>query len=108
MWRNGCPKSSGPTSEAYWGFEFSEHNVGGMAIEVIGQDRSSNVVALFLKDWELGRVALSCHMTMDYLCQEMVDACWESSESMSSPRSLCSDCLTERERCSDAQFPSFS
>ena len=36
-----------------------------MAIEVIGQGRSSNVAALFLKDWELGRVALSCHMTVD-------------------------------------------
>ena len=40
------------------------------AIEVVGQDWSSEVVALFLDDWELGRVALSCHMAMDLLCQE--------------------------------------
>ena len=58
------------------------------AIEVIGQDWSSEVVALILEDWELGRVAVSCHMTMDLLCQEMRDACWGSSESLSSPRSL--------------------
>ena len=38
------------------------------AFEVIGQDRSGKVVALFLEDWELGRVALSCHVTMDLLC----------------------------------------
>ena len=38
------------------------------------------MVALFLEDWELGRVALSCHMAMDLLCPEMTDACWVSSE----------------------------
>ena len=62
------------------------------AIKVIGQDRSSEVVALFLEDWELGRVASSCHMAMDLLCQEMRDACWDSSESLGFPRSLCSQC----------------
>ena len=86
VWRNVCPKSpewisSGPTSKAYCCFEFYEHNFENMAIEVIGQDSSGNV-ALFLKDWELGRVALSCHMAMDFLCQEMNDACRESSESL--------------------------
>ena len=96
MWRNGCPQSlewicPGPTSEAYCGFEFYEHIVWNMAFEVIGQDRSINVVALFLKDWELGRVAFGCHMSMDLLCQEMRDACWESSESLGSPHSLCSE-----------------
>ena len=74
-WRNGCPKkalcgaataligqavspewiSSGPTSEADGGFEFCEHSVGSMAIEVIGQDRSSEVISLFLEDWEVWR-----------------------------------------------------
>ena len=57
LWRNGCPKSpewisSGPTSEADYGFEFYEHDVENMAIEVIGQDRSSKVISLFMKDWE--------------------------------------------------------
>ena len=41
------------------------------AIEVVGQDWSSEAVALFLEDWELWRVALSCHVAMDLLCQEM-------------------------------------
>ena len=67
-----------------------EHNDEFRAIEVIGQDWSSEVVALFLEDWELGRVALSCHMAMDLLCQEMRGACWDSSESLGSPCSLCS------------------
>ena len=47
-----------------------EHNNECRAIEAIGQDWSSEVVALFLEDWELGRVALSRHMTLDLLCQE--------------------------------------
>ena len=84
MWRNGCPTSpewisSGPTTEADGGFEFCEHNVVSMAIEVIGQDRSSEVISLFLKDWEVGRVALSCHLSVDLLC-------------LDSPRSVCSEC----------------
>ena len=55
------------------------------AIEVIGQDWSSEVAALFLEDWELGRVALSCHMAMAFLWQEMRDTCWVSSESLRPP-----------------------
>ena len=54
------------------------------AIDASGQDWSSEVVALFLEDWELGRVASSCHMAMDLLCQEMR----VSSESLGSPFSL--------------------
>ena len=46
------------------------------------------MVPLFLKDWELGRVALSCHMTMDLLCQVMRVACWDSSESLGFPCSF--------------------
>ena len=58
------------------------------AIEVIEQDLSSEVVALFLEDWELGRVALNCHMAMDLLCQEVRDACWVISGSLGSVLSL--------------------
>ena len=32
-------------------------------------------ISLFLEDWELARVALSCHMALDLLCQEMREAC---------------------------------
>ena len=33
-------------------------------------------LSLFLKDWELARVALSCHMVLDMLCQERHEARW--------------------------------
>ena len=57
--------------------EYYEHNVGTLAIEVVGQKWSSDVISLFLEDWEVGRVALSCHLSMDLSCQEMRDACEE-------------------------------
>ena len=87
MRRHGCPKSlewisSCSASETTFGCEEYEHNNECRAIGVIGQDWSSEVVALFVGDLELGRVALSCQMTMDLLCQEMSDACWDCSESL--------------------------
>ena len=82
--------SSCSTSETSGGGEEYEHNNECRPIEVLGQDWSSGVVALSLEDWELGRVAWSCRMAMDLLCQEMRDACWWSSESLGSPRPLCS------------------
>ena len=39
-----------------------EHNNECRALEVGGLDWSSEVVAFFLEDWELARVALSCRM----------------------------------------------
>ena len=57
--------SSCSASVTSGGGEECEHSNGCRAIEVIGQDWSSEVVALFLEDWELRRVALSCHMAMD-------------------------------------------
>ena len=42
------------TSETTFGCEEYEHNNQCRATEVIGQDWSSEVVALFLEDWELG------------------------------------------------------
>ena len=59
---------------------------------VRGQNWSSEVISLFLEDWEVGRVALSCHLSMDLLCQEMGVVCKGSSASLDSPRSLCSEC----------------
>ena len=81
-----CPEriSSCSASETSCGEEYG-HNNECRAIEVVGQDWSSEVVALFLQDWELDRDAFSCHMAMDLLCQEMRDACWVSSESLDSP-----------------------
>ena len=62
-------------------------------IEVVGQNWSREEISLFLEDWRSGgRVALSCRLSMDLLCHEMRDACGENSESLDSPRSLCSEC----------------
>ena len=71
--------------------EYHEHNVDHLAIEVVGQNWSSEVTTFFREDWEVG-VALSCHLSMDLLCQEIRDACGARSESLVSPRSLCSEC----------------
>ena len=56
-----------------------------LAIEVVGQNWSSEAISLLLIDWEVGQVALSCHLSMDLLCQEM-----------------------RGERCSDAWVPCFN
>ena len=48
-------------SETSVGREVYEHNNECRAIEVIRQDWSSEVVALFLEDWELGRVGIEPH-----------------------------------------------
>ena len=39
-----------------------------LAIAVVGQNWSSEVISLFLEDCEVGRVASSCHLSMDLLC----------------------------------------
>ena len=45
--------------------EYDEHNVDNLAIEVVGQNWSSEVISFFLEDWEVRRVALSCHLSVD-------------------------------------------
>ena len=67
MSRQGCFCSASDTS---LGCDHYEHNSACRAIEVIGQNWSSEVVALCLEEWELRRVALSCHLAMDLLRQE--------------------------------------
>ena len=49
----------------------SENNVGNDVLFVIGLHGSRDTVALFLLDWEVAKVALSCHIALDMLCQEM-------------------------------------
>ena len=61
----GCPKSpelisSCSASEISLGREVYVRNNECRTIEVMMQDWSSEVVALFLVDWELGRVAWRC------------------------------------------------
>ena len=67
MWMSKSPIWSSPCSASVTSGDDEEygHNNECQAIEVIGQDWSSEVVALFLEEWELGRVAWSCHMAMD-------------------------------------------
>ena len=48
-----------------------KNNVGNGAFFVIGLHGSGDTVALFLQDWEVAKVALSCHRALDMLCQEM-------------------------------------
>ena len=45
------------------------------ALHVIGLCGPGDKVSLFLKDWELARVAFSCHIALGMLCQEMHEAC---------------------------------
>ena len=51
-------------------------HVGNHALCVIGLYGPGDKISLFLKDWELAKVALSCHMALDMLCQEMQGAWW--------------------------------
>ena len=48
-----------------------EGNVGNDALHIIGLHGSSDTISLFLQDWEVAKVALSCHIALDMLCQEM-------------------------------------
>ena len=51
----------------------SENNVGNGALFVIGLRGSGDVTALFLQDWEVAKVALSCQKALDMPCQELHD-----------------------------------
>ena len=96
QWKDDVVSCSG--SESILGYEVYEHNNECRALEVIGQDWSSEVVAFFLEGWELALVGLSYHMAWDLLCQEVKDACQESSLSrcsQCSQPSLCSQCLED-------------
>ena len=47
--------------------------MGNDALHFIGFRGSGDKISLFLQDWELAKVALSCHMDLDMLCQEMYE-----------------------------------
>ena len=47
--------------------------MGNGALFVIGLHGSGDVMAHFLRDWEVAKVALSCHIALDMLCQELHD-----------------------------------
>ena len=75
IWSSLCSASVTSGDDEEYG-----HNNECRATEVIVQDWSSEVVALFLEDSKLSRLALSC--------QELRDASWVSPESWSSLLSL--------------------
>ena len=79
---------------SFGGKECEEHNVGNLPLEVVGQGWSGWLVHVLLEDWELARVAVSCHPASD-LCQEMQDA-WKSSHR----RQLCCPPVAAFERFS--------
>ena len=54
--------------------EKGEHSVLNLFQEVVGQSLSGMLVEGFLEEEELARGALSCHLPLDFLCQEMSDA----------------------------------
>ena len=49
----------------------SGNNVGNDALFVIGLHGSGDTIAIFLQEWEVAKVALSCHIALDMLSQEM-------------------------------------
>ena len=71
--------------------EFYEHNVDNLAIEVVGQNWSCEVICF---PGGLGGRAggIKLPLVDGPLCQEMR----ESSESLDSPCSLCSECQERR------------
>ena len=74
MWRYGYPKSpdwdgnveSWTESEGA-SSEQCEHNVESPALNVMEQDQSGEKISLFVEDWELARMALSCHIALDLM-----------------------------------------
>ena len=49
----------------------SENNVGNAALFVIGLHGSGDAIAHFLQDWEVTKVAPSCRVALDSVCQEI-------------------------------------
>ena len=48
-------------------------NVSNEALNVIGLHGSGEKISRYLQDWEVAKVALSCHKAMDMLCQELYE-----------------------------------
>ena len=83
-WKMGCPTSPvWESGDEAWSEDESvssggsrEGNVGNDAWHVIGLYVLGDKISLFLQDWGLAKVALSCHMALDMLCQEMNGPWW--------------------------------
>ena len=85
-WNLGCPKSPMWESEGEaWSEDgsmsssgFRGGNLSNEALHDIGLYGPGDKISLFLKDWELAKVALSCHMALDMLCKEIHEVWWWS------------------------------
>ena len=85
-WKMGCPKSPMCESEGEaWSEDENassggsrEGNVRNDALHVIGLYGPGDKVSLFLHDRELAKVALSCRMALDMLCQELNGPWWRA------------------------------
>ena len=101
-WKMGCPECPKWESEGEaWSEDESvsstASHTGNMcngALHVIGLHGLGDKLSLFLQEWELAKVALSCHMALDMLCQEMHEAC----HGMSALLSPWTGCVTAEER----------
>ena len=74
--------------------EEDEDDAWNLLLDIVGQSYSGMLVVSFLEDEEFARTALSCHLVMDILCQEM-QAAWQSE-----------DCRREMMCWSDSVFSS--
>ena len=54
--------------------ECEKHNVWNLSLEVVGQGWSGWLIHFFSKIGSLREVAVSCHLALDFLCQDMHDA----------------------------------
>ena len=72
MWESGDEVWSEDESVSSGGFR--EGNVGNEPLHVIGLCGPGGKISLFLQDWELPKVPLSCRMALDMLCPEMHEA----------------------------------
>ena len=67
-----------------------ENNVGNDALFVIGLQGSGDTVASFLQDWEVAKVALSCHLVPGIaLSRKEIWLVWFLSGLASSFRQFC-------------------
>ena len=81
MWRYGRPKKSpdwdsdvGLKAQALLQRSSANTTWESLALKVMGQEQSGVTMSLFLEDWELAKVAMSCHIALDMLCREMHEA----------------------------------
>ena len=84
----------------HWFMRYTSTMTNVVLCKSLGRTGQAKWWRSFSRTGELARVALSCHMALDLLCQEMKDACQESSLSLCSQRSqlsLCSQCLEDME-----------